>query len=95
MFCKNLFLKILKNSQENTCAGFFLIKLYASNLQHLKEETPAKLFSCKFCEIFKNTYIDVTKIAKILRKLNITLSAFCKIWITSQTETENSFFIKK
>ena len=37
-------LKILQNSQENTCARIsFLIKLHF-------------LFSCEFCEIFKNIF---------------------------------------
>ena len=39
---KKVFLKISQNSQENTCArASFLIKL---------------VFSCEFCEIFKNTF---------------------------------------
>ena len=38
-----MFLNILQNSQENTCARIsFLIKL--------------QVFSCEFCEIFKNTF---------------------------------------
>ena len=42
---KKVFLKISKNSQENTCARVsFLIKL-------------GQVFSCEFCEIFKNTFL--------------------------------------
>ena len=42
---KKVFLKISQNSQENTCARVsLLIKLQASGL----------VFSCEFCEIFKN-----------------------------------------
>ena len=54
---KKLFLKILQNSQENTCATFsFLIKLQASGLQHyLKRDFGTGVF-CEFCEIFDNTF---------------------------------------
>ena len=56
VFCQKVFLKISQNSQENTCARvFFLIKLQA--LGFIKKETLALVFSCKFCEISKNTFI--------------------------------------
>ena len=49
---KEVFLKILQNSQENTCArASFLIKL-----QFIKKQTLAQVFSCEFCELFKNTF---------------------------------------
>ena len=53
---KKIFLKIPQNSQENTCAIVsFLIKLpQACNL--VKKETLTQVFSCEFCEIFKNTF---------------------------------------
>ena len=45
VFYKKLFLKMSQDSQENICAKVsFLIKL----------QTLAQLFSCEFCEIFKN-----------------------------------------
>ena len=48
---KKAFLKISKNSQENTCARVtFFIKLPA------KKETPGQVFSSEFCKIFKNTF---------------------------------------
>ena len=47
-----VFLKISQNSQENTCARVsFSIKFF-----FIKKETLAQVFSCEFCEIFKNTY---------------------------------------
>ena len=47
---KKVFLEILQNSQENTCArASLLIKL-------IKKETPAQVFSREFCEIFKNVF---------------------------------------
>ena len=52
---KKVFLKILQNSQANTCArGSFLIKLQACNF--IKKESLAQVFSCEFCEIFKNIF---------------------------------------
>ena len=54
-----MFLEIPENLQENTCATVsFLIKLQAeagaSNFINI--ETLARVFSCEFCEIFKNTF---------------------------------------
>ena len=45
---KKVFLKISQNSQENAWVSF-LIMLWAW------QETLAQVFSCEFCEIFKNT----------------------------------------
>ena len=53
---KKVFLKISQNSQENTRARVsFLIKLQAEACNLIKKETLAQVFSCEFCEIFKNT----------------------------------------
>ena len=43
---KKLLLKMLQNSQENTCA----------RVNFIKKETLAQVFSCDFCEIFKKTF---------------------------------------
>ena len=54
-FIKKVFLKISRNSQVNTCARVsFLIKFWG--LQ--KKEALAKMFSCEFCEVFKNTFFS-------------------------------------
>ena len=47
---KKVFLKILLNSQENTCRSLFLIFFF------IKKATRIQEFSCKFSEIFENTY---------------------------------------
>ena len=53
---EKVFLEISQNSQENTCARVsFLIKLQAQTCNFIKKETPAQVFSSKFCEISKNT----------------------------------------
>ena len=69
---KKVFLEISQNSQENTCAKIsFLIKLQALGLRpttllkkracnFIKKETLAQVFSCKFCEIYKNTFLHRT-----------------------------------
>ena len=76
---KKVFLKILQNSQENTCARVsFLIKLQAN---FIEKETPAQLFSCEFCEIFKKTFLKNTSerllllidINPVLFSLNLNL----------------------
>ena len=47
-----MFLEILQNSQENTCAGVsFLTKLQALACKFIKKETLAQVFSCEFYEI--------------------------------------------
>ena len=52
---KEVFLEILQNSQENTCArDSFLIKFQACNF--VRNEPLAQVFSYEFCEISKNTF---------------------------------------
>ena len=35
-----------------------LIKLQGESLQHYWKKTPAQVFSCEFCEIFRNIYFE-------------------------------------
>ena len=54
---KKVFSEISQNSQENNCTRVsILIKLRVSDLQLIKKETLAKVFSCEFYEISKNTF---------------------------------------
>ena len=54
---KKVFLEVLQNSKENTCArSSFLIKLQALACNFIKKETLTQVFSCEFCEISKNTF---------------------------------------
>ena len=48
-FLREVFLKILQNSQGNTWARISLLKA-------LLKKTPAQVFSCEFCEILKSTF---------------------------------------
>ena len=56
-----MFLKISRNSQENTCGRVsFLKKLQARARNFIKKETLAQVISCEFCEISKNTFLNRT-----------------------------------
>ena len=53
---KKMFLKISQYSQESTCVGVYFNKtLKASNFQ---KETATKVFSCEYCKMSKNPYLD-------------------------------------
>ena len=55
------FLKILRNSQENTCVRVsFLIRLQAEVCNFIEKDTLAQVFSREFCEICKNTFLQNT-----------------------------------
>ena len=52
-----MFLKILQNSQENTCARIsFFNKVAGVTSNFIKKETLAQVFSCEFWEISKNIF---------------------------------------
>ena len=53
----------------------FLIKLLALGCNFIKKETLAQVFSCEFCEIFKNTFF-IEHLRWLLSLLFIYL--FCK-----------------
>ena len=54
---KKVFLKMLENSQGNTCVG---VSFLPQAWNFMKKETPTHVFSCEFCEIFKNTFFSGT-----------------------------------
>ena len=57
VFCSKVFLEILQNSQEKTCAWvFFSIKLQAEACSFIKKETLEQVFCSEFFEISKNTF---------------------------------------
>ena len=54
---KKLFLEILQNSYENTCARVsFFNKVVGAACNFIKIEILAQVFSCEFYEISKNTF---------------------------------------
>ena len=57
-FIKKMFLEILQNSQENTCAKVsFLIKLLAEACNFVKKETLAHVFSYEFSKILRTPFL--------------------------------------
>ena len=53
-----LLLKIFKIHRKIPMLGLFVIKLQAFRSETLLEKTSAQVFSCEYCEIFKNTYLE-------------------------------------
>ena len=79
-----MFLEILQNSQENTCArSSFLIKLQADARNFIRNEALAQVFSCEFCEISKNTsfkeHLQTTASVSSYISLFIELAGFSEI----------------
>ena len=57
MFCKKGVLKnIAKFTGKHLCQSLFFNKVAVRPVALLKKETPAHVFSCKFCEISKNIF---------------------------------------
>ena len=52
MFCKKVILKASQNSQENTCVEVSFLK----ELNFIKKEAPAQIFSCEFRETFQSIF---------------------------------------
>ena len=79
---RKVFLKIPKNSQENTCTIVsFLMKLQASACNFIKKGILARVYSVRFCEIFKNTFFYRTP-----------LVAASQLWVYILTNEQNLFF---
>ena len=78
-FAKKVLLKILQNSLENTCARFTLLIKFFNKIFLLKKETLAQVFSCEFCNYFKNTFFYRTTLVtaseyQITRKESLLLA---------------------
>ena len=80
-FVKKGFLKLLQNSQENTCAE-------VSKASKFIKETPAQFFSREFCEMFLNTCF-----VEHQRKLgSVNCAIFPPYWIDRYTLKANSLY---
>ena len=75
---KKLFLKILQNSQENTCPrDSFLMTCRSQAYNFTIKETLEQVFPCEFCKIFKNTFFyKKPVVAASTKDCNITNIAF-------------------
>ena len=59
VFCKKVVLKNFADfTGKHPFSSFFLIKLQAWRPATLLKKTPAQIFSCEICRIFKNTYFQ-------------------------------------
>ena len=57
MTVRKLFLKISRNLQGSTCARVYFNKVCRPQAENfIKKEALAQVFSCEFCEIFKNNF---------------------------------------
>ena len=87
---EKVFLEILPNLQENTCARVsILIKLQAWGRNFIKTETVAKVFSHEFSEISKNAYFTEYVWATASNKRYIMVRRLMNI---SLTVVNNRFF---
>ena len=83
---RKVFLEILQNSQENTCARVsFLIKLQA-----IKIETLAQMLSCKLCGISKNTFFYRTPLYDWFSNVETT-TKFSRMESIARIEDNHSF----
>ena len=58
MFCKKGALKhFVKFTGKHLHQGLFFNKVAGGACNFIKKETQAQVFSCEFCEIFKNTFL--------------------------------------
>ena len=53
---KGILKKLAKFTGKHLCLVSILIKMQAEACNFIKKETLAKVFSCKFCKILKNTF---------------------------------------
>ena len=80
---------ISQNLQENACARVsFIIKLHASGF--IKKETLAQVFSCEFCEIFKNTFSYRTPQVAAFASLHKTPEIHC-VFLTRRCKRVSQF----
>ena len=57
VLCKKGVFKNFENfTGKQLCRGLFFNKVAGAACSFIKKETLAQAFSCKFCEIFKNTF---------------------------------------
>ena len=80
VFCeKDVFKKFAKFTGKYLCQNLFFVTLQASVL---KKETLAQVFSCEFCEIFKNIYFYRTPLVTASVFRNKTWTIILPIFLT-------------
>ena len=73
-------LKFFANSQENTCVGVPFLSFQPQVYDFIKRDTLIQMFSCKFCEIFKNTFFTgyLRETSFVAKNQNIQHGRFIK-----------------
>ena len=97
-----VFLKISQHLQEKKCVGAFFNNVASRGPANLIKEILWQVFSCEYCELFKNTYFEkhlraaayevMTKIVVFSQNRQYQ-QIFLKIWMIS-CETVNSVVTK-
>ena len=85
MFCQIYVLKIPQYSLENICArSSFQWSCRPEGLQLCSNENPKQVFSCEFCDMFKNTFVtDFVYVQPFKSSLHIELIIFCFAFLFS------------
>ena len=98
---KEMVLKILQYSQENTCAGVFLQTFRSAIL--LKKRTPTLILFCEFCQTLKNIYFEEhsrTSASYFMKKnrqswrLNNSGEKFLNQWKSTGKDTLRKFLFR-
>ena len=63
--------EISQNSQENIRVSLFFNKFQVRDLNFIKKETLAQVFSCEFCEISKNIFLQNASTAPVVSDHNL------------------------
>ena len=83
MFCKKDLLKnFAKNTRKQLCHSLFFESLRALACNFIKKESLAQVFSCKFFDIFKNTFF-------IEHLLCLLLSCGCSVSVKENADRQN------
>ena len=91
---EKIFLEISQNSQENTCARVsFLIKSQGSACNFIKKEALGQMFSCKYCEISKFTFLTEHLRASAF-VLNVLTKATFSLAISQTASIVNIFWFQ-
>ena len=78
-----MFLNISQNSQENTSVR---VSFTGQACNFIKKETPTQMFSCEFCEIFKNTFF--------IEHLRWLLLYIMEYWSKTASASLPNFFLQ-
>ena len=89
---------VLKNFTKFTgkrlCQSIFFNKVIKKFLKFIKKETLAQVFSCEFCEIFKNTFLQNTSGPLLLARYSGNLWFFILVCGWMQKSLKAKFLLE-